>query len=351
MGVLAPPIAGVLADVLGLRGLLLRAACFGSCFAFVLLYVAGLTQRRLSFGEMLAIVLLFAAFRAPMMTLADVVAAEGESSMRAYGRTRVWGSLGFLAASFGVGHYLDPMSPTALPIAIAAPLLVAFMTAFAIPPRRAGVRSKGAGEIRALLACRDLAALIGIAFVAELAISCQELCLPLYLSELGASMGLIGAVWGGGVACEIVAMLSTVRLLARVRPLSLLAMALFLCAARSALIASTRSLSALLAIALLHAPSLALLWTSALAALRQSQRNETFASAQGILAAATAAGAVVGMPAWGALFHRSGRLAFAVAACVATAAAIVALCWLARARRGPVMAPADAPRVGRDPQP
>ena len=78
MGVLGPPLVGVLADSLGLRGSLLRVACLGSLVAFLLLALAGLGHHHLSFPEILAVVLIFAVFRAPMLTMADVVAVERE---------------------------------------------------------------------------------------------------------------------------------------------------------------------------------------------------------------------------------------------------------------------------------
>ena len=134
MGVVGPPIVGLLADSIGLRGALLRVACLGSFLAFALLAVAGIAHLPLDFFEILVVVLVFAAFRAPMLLLADVVAMEAEHDTGAsYGRTRLWGSVGFLVASVGGGRYVDPDSPAALPAAVAASLLLALLTALAVP--------------------------------------------------------------------------------------------------------------------------------------------------------------------------------------------------------------------------
>jgi len=335
MGIVGPPLVGFLADSLGLRGSLLRVACLGSLFAFLLLAVAGLAHHPLSFVEILAVVLVFAAFRAPMLMMADVVAVERERDSGApYGRTRLWGSCGFLVASVGGGRYLDPSSPTALPGLVAVSLFVAWLSAFAIPVRSGGGRPCFTDGIRALVTAPDFSMLLGVVFVAESAISSYELCFSLYLEDLGASSAFIGFAWGFGIVIEILVMACAAPLIARFGAVPLVVLALGVGAIRCALLAALRSLPALLAVQLLHSPSVALLWVAALSHLQRRTSEQTFATAQGLFSATTAAGTVAGMLVWGALYARlGGRATFGTAAVVAALAMMLGLRWATHARR------------------
>jgi PPP family 3-phenylpropionic acid transporter len=336
MGVVGPPLVGFLADSLGLRGRLLRVACLGSCLAFVLLAMAGLAHHALTFTEILALVVVFAAFRAPMLLMADVVAIEEErDSGSSYGTTRLWGSVGFLVASIGGGRCLDPESPAALPGLVAASLFVALIAAFAMPARGGAVHPPFVEELGSLVHTADFPLLLGTAFLAESAISSFELCFSLYLSDLGASSAFIGLSWGLGVFVEILMMASAAPLIARFRAPPLVVFALCGVAIRCALVATLRQLPALMAVQLLHSPSVALLWIATLSHLKHRTSSRTFATAQGLFSAAAAAGSVAGMLTWGAAYrHLGGRTTFAMAAVVATAAALLALHWAARLRAG-----------------
>ncbi len=334
MGIVGPPLVGLFADSLGLRGSVLRMACFGSFFAFALLAVAGVAHHQLGFLEILGMVLVFAAFRAPMLTMADVVAVERERGARdSYGRTRLFGSLGFLVASAGVGRFLDPESPAELPAIVAISLLVALLMAFAIPVESVAVRLPLCEKVRAVLGAGDLPAMLLAVFVAELAISSYEICFSLHLADLGASSTFIGFAWAVGVAAEIVMMAAAAQLIARFGAPSLMVSALGVIAIRCALLATLRSLPAILLVQLLHSPAVALLWTAALAHLKLRTFPQTFATAQGIFSAVIAAGGVAGMLLWGALYPRvGGRCTFALAAVVAVSSVMVALHWTARER-------------------
>jgi PPP family 3-phenylpropionic acid transporter len=339
MGVIGPPLVGLLADSLGLRGSLLRVACLGSFLAFFLLAVAGLSHHELSFVEIFTVVLAFAAFRAPMLMMADVMAIESGENERAgcggaYGKARLWGSVGFLVASIGGGRCVDPESPAALPTIVAAPLLVALLAACAIPVQRGTPRLAVTGELRSLLAAADFRLLLCTAFVAELSLSAHELCYSLYLSDVGASGTLIGLAWGAGVGAEILVMAFASPLLARFREPQIVVFALCGTVIRCALLSTLRSVPALLAVQMVHSPSITLFWIAALSHLKRRTSARTLATAQGIFSATNAAGSVAGMLVWGAAYrHLGGGRTFGTAAVVATLAALLGMRWAARARR------------------
>ena len=274
MGIVGPPLVGLFADSLGLRGSVLRTACLGSFFVFALLAVAGLAHHQLGFLEILVMVLVFAAFRAPMLSMADVVAVERERDARdSYGRTRLWGSVGFLVASAGVGRFLDPESPVELPAIIAVSLFVALLTALVIPVESVAAHLPLAEKVRGLVAASDLPAMLVAVFVAELRHLQLRDSASRSTSPTSARRAPSSASPGPlGVSAEIVMMAATAPLIARFGAPPLMVFALGVIALRCALLAVVRSLPAVLVVQLLHSPSVALLWTAALAHLKQRTR-------------------------------------------------------------------------------
>jgi PPP family 3-phenylpropionic acid transporter len=333
MGLVGPPLVGIVADALGRHGHALRITSVGAFLALVVLALAGGLGLRLTFLGLFAMVLAHAAFRAPMVVMADVVAIE--QAPRAgvpYGRVRNWGSLGSLLGAVGAGRVIDPASATGLPAAAAAPLLLAVLATFALPscdePPRLSLRT----EARVLATSADVPLFLGTAFVSEIALSSYDVCFALRLAEIGASSAFIGAAWAVGVASEIVLMAGAGWLIHRFMPSRLVVAALLVAALRCALLGSLRSLPIVAAIQPLHALSIALWWISSISYVKARVSPSARASAQGMFAAVTAAGSVTGMLVWGALYrYGGGRTTFSAAAIVALCAAVLALVWTTRA--------------------
>jgi PPP family 3-phenylpropionic acid transporter len=331
MGVLGPPMVGLLADALGLRGWLLRIACLGACLAMGALAVGAATGG-LSFAAIFAGVLVYAVFRAPMTMLADVVAMErARAAGTTYGKLRLWGSVGFLVAALALGRAIDPRAGTPLPAAIAALLLVALIAAFPLPAKPATAGLPVVREARALLASPAFAVFLAVSLLAQVAHAGYDLCFSLHLRDLGASDATTGAAWAGGVVFEVVLMRFSERLSARFSAPRLLAFALFAAAGRWALIAGVPSVPVLLALQPLHALSFGLWWLASLGYVKTRAPAHALAAAQGLFTAAAGAGAVAGMAAWGATYRRGGGPAvFGAATAIALAAAVTASSWAGR---------------------
>jgi MFS transporter, PPP family, 3-phenylpropionic acid transporter len=333
MGLVGPPLVGIVADALGLHGRILRLTCFGACLTLALLAGIGAVGLRLSFFWLFAVVLAHAAFRSPMVVMADVVAIEqAPKAGTSYARVRSWGSLGSLAAAAGVGRIIDPVSPIAFPLAVAAPLFIALLSTFALPERERTPRLPMGAEARSLLASPDVPIFLGTAFVSEIALSSYDVCFSLRLGQLGASSAFIGGAWAAGVVSEIALMAVAGRLISRFMPSRLIVAALLVAALRYVLLGSLRSLPIIAAIQPLHALSIALWWISSISYIKARVTEHLLASAQGLFAAVTAAGSVTGMLLWGTLYRNAGGPAtFNVAALVALCAAGLALGWATRA--------------------
>lgn len=334
LGVLGPPAAGLVADALGLRGSILRLACAGACLSIGGLGLAGALGAPLTFAVIFAAMFVYAAFRSPMVMLADVVAMErAPSAGTTYGALRLWGSVGFLVAAALTGRVLDVHAAAPLPLLIAALLGVTFLAAWPLPAKPDPRRLPVVREARALLAAPDFRAFLAACLLAQLAHSGHDLCLSLHLRDRGASDATAGLGWAIGVVVEVALMARADRLIARFGAPRLLVLAMAGASLRWALLATITSLPLLLALQPLHAVSFALFWVASLAHIKARAPAGALATAQGVYSAVLGAGSVAGMLAWGAVYRRAGGVAvFGAAAIVAAVAAITAASWASRLR-------------------
>jgi PPP family 3-phenylpropionic acid transporter len=329
MGLLGPPAVGFLADVLGLRGSLLRVACAGACLAMGVLAIAGASGRALTFGGIFAAVLVYAAFRSPMVMLADVIALErARGAGTTYGKIRLWGSLGFLGGVLFLGRAFDPAARVPLPATVASFLAVALVAAWRLPAKPATPRLPVAREASALLAAPAFTLFLGVAVLANAANASYDLCFSLHLHDLHVKDAGTGSAWAIGVFFEVALLAFAEPLLARVSAPRLIPLAMVGAAARWTLLAEVRSFPVLLALQPLHAVSFALWWVASIAYVRQRAPAHALATAQGLFSAAVAAGSVIGMLVWGTVYRRvGGTVVFGAAAAVSTSAAILAASW------------------------
>ncbi|WP_437853254.1 MFS transporter [Sorangium sp. So ce363] len=349
MGLIAPPVFGLIADSLGVRVWLIRAACAGAFVVFALLALSSALGVSLGFAGLFVAALAFAFFRSPMFMMADVVAVEASASSGiAYGRLRLWGSISFALMAIASGALVDPARPAAFPATIAACLLIAFAISWALPARgeapfrRSGLRdgaadaagaarSPAAGgsvrqRARALLQSHDFRLFLAASFLAQSATSSYDLCYTLHLRDIGFPESLVGVAWAVGVAGEIALMAFSGPLLKRFAPPTVLAFAFAGASLRWALLSYVRFWPALLAIQPLHAVSFGMMWVASLAYTRDRSPPEILATAQGLFSASAGAGSVVGMLVWGELYKRGGgTLTFGVASITALIAFVLAV--------------------------
>jgi PPP family 3-phenylpropionic acid transporter len=332
LGLVAPPLFGLLADAFGLRGYLLRVACAGAALAFGALALTPLvTGRSIGFAGLFAAIFVFAFFRAPIIPMVDVIALEEvKSGSATYPRIRIWGSIGFLITAVAAGRYIDLTRESALPLAVAAALTILVVASFGLPARAAAPPMPLRGNVRSLLQNTDFVAFLAASFLSQAAHSSYDICYSLHLRDLGLSGASTGFAWGIGVIAEVLVMALGAPLFERFRAPTLLAAAFAGASIRWILVASIKSELGLFAVQLLHACSFALMWLSSVAFVKERVPGPVLATGQGLFTASIAAGSVLGALVWGPLYHRSGGgLTFGSAAVVAALASGVAA-WLAR---------------------
>lgn len=156
----------------------------------------------------------FAYFFAVMVTLNLFTSAQGPlsealmlSAMRGdlthYGRLRLWGSVGFIAAVTVSGQLLDWFGIGLVPwISLLLLGLVVFATS--------GMQEEGAvhhahevPSVRKLLAQREVLAFFASAFLMVAAHASLYVYYSLYLAQIGYSKTVIGLMWSLGVVAEI----------------------------------------------------------------------------------------------------------------------------------------------------
>jgi MFS transporter, PPP family, 3-phenylpropionic acid transporter len=169
-----------------------------------------------SFWPVLLLTLLFAVAASTNMALAETVAMGGV--MRAgldYGRMRLWGSLSFIAATFGGGLVVDRLGPAAIVWMVASGAALTALAAHgldrALSPIGHGEKPKSmSGQPRIRLADalgllrsrRFLTFLLAVGAV-QSAHAAFYAFATLHWLEQGISSGWAGALWAIGVGVEI----------------------------------------------------------------------------------------------------------------------------------------------------
>ncbi|MGC4066749.1 MAG: MFS transporter [Polyangiaceae bacterium] len=319
-GILAPVIFGWLADTLGLRGGILKMACFGAFLPFALLVVWASKGASLTFPELLFAVALSSFFRVPMMTIADVSALEHSKD---YGSLRLFGSLGFMAAALLAGKFVDPTRALEFPAAVALAFLFSLGLSFRFPNRVAVPRRPLPSDAIELLRRPAFVSLLVTTTIWACAHVAYDLCISLHLKDLGASPLVTSLAWTIGVIAEILLMALWAKLALRSPSERWLKIGIIGTAIRFAALAATSDLGTVLWLQPLHALSFAVVWMALMNLVRQRAPVTLLGTAQGLFSTATSVGATIGMLGFASLYeHGHGRVTFAVAAIVALCALI-----------------------------
>jgi len=306
-GLIAPPLAGLLADRRRARSLLLRALSVGAAATFVgFLVVRG--------PAVILVALAFAICRAPLVALADASAVEAAGS--SYGRLRAWGSLAFLVAAAGGGEIAARVGLHAVFAAGAIGLgISALATQRVPPPSTPPERQSRPGSLRRLAPFLVAAALAGFANAA------YDAGFSLHLERIGLGGRFVGWAWSLGVVSEVGLMAISGRLAARVGAERLFAGALAVGALRWTALAFVRAPALILALQPLHGITFGLFWAAGVATAHHRGGPEAPAATQGLFNAAVSAGSTLGMALAGRALELAGGTGLFLGAAVAAALA------------------------------
>jgi len=240
-----------------------RREIMGSCTMLAAACLGG-TALATSVAGTLAWIFLYGFFVVPIFPLAEATAFSllGDRAER-YGRVRLWGSIGFVVTSQGLGLLVRPLGLAIVPWVAAGLLALASLVAFALPGRdsvRAEVLPGAApGGLRAPLPWRPLLAVFVAAALGQAAHGPYYDFFTLQMGARGVATWAIGSLWTLGVAAEIALMAVGHRVLSRLGLVPSLRWSLALGALRWGLYAAMPALGLIAAGQLLHGASFGLL--------------------------------------------------------------------------------------------
>ena len=231
-------------------------------------------------------VLLMALGRAPLdVTLDGITLSALGSDALAYGRVRLWGSLGFMVAGLIAGWGMSSGRFTAL--GFGALLSVALLGLTLTLPRAEPYRAEPIGPaLRALAAHPRVPAFLVAAALHFLSHAGATSFLSVHLQAQGASPSWTGLVVGAGVAVEIAVMANGRRLLSRFSDDAVILAAVALGALRWTLNALLVDPVAVLLIQTLHGFTFGAWWLASVNRMQRWAGPQIRTSAQGVLGAA-----------------------------------------------------------------
>ncbi len=322
MSLVSPPLVGMIADRWRLRGRMMTLTSGLTALGVTAFGLASALSRSLPFSTALLCMLVFAAFRGPMVGLADVLALEGR---RNYGRLRLFGSAGFLLTATLGGQVLDLRHPFALPLSVAAALWLCTGMSLLLPKTTTLPPRPAVLDAKALLTQSGFRWLMAAVCLAFLSHSAYDLCASLRLRDLGAGPGYVGIFWASGTFAEIILMFFAAPFIERFGPGKLLTLAALCAALRWLFLSQADDLVTILCLQPLHAVTFGLMWLSCIATVRREVAERGMATGQGLFSAATAVGTALGLGFWGIAYDALGsEWVFRAAAVVAVACALSA---------------------------
>lgn len=312
------PIISFVADRAGNRRLVLIALAWGALASFILFLASE------SFWAILIVSMAAALFWTSIMPLTEAVAMDGvRRAGLDYGRMRLWGSLTFIAASFGGGVALQQWgAPSALWMMIAATACVVLGAHFLPRPSTKGLSRTAAGppRIRTADALSLVRSPLFLLFLLAGGIVQSTHAVyyafgTLHWSAQGISASVIGLLWAVGVIAEILLFMYSGRAIEKVGTANLLLLAGLASIVRWIVTAYSPSLWLLFPVQVLHGLTFGAAHLGAIHFIAEAVPDEASGTAQGLYAA-FAAGIAMGaaIAASGPLYDALGGKAYLVMA-------------------------------------
>ena len=229
--IFAPNFWGWLADHTNKRARWIRLASFIGCLGYVGIFWAD------SFFLIFLVMMSMSIFTSSTIPLAESLTLSHLASTNgSYSNIRLWGSVGFIIASFFLGILIDIYSVTILVWALLFTQLIILFLSFSIPDKKFELIGDTKRSIFKILKKPEvISLLIGCALM----VSSHGLLYNFYsifLKEQGYSSSLIGILWSIGVIFEIFIFILMPKILSKFHLKEVLLISLFLAVIRFFLI-------------------------------------------------------------------------------------------------------------------
>jgi PPP family 3-phenylpropionic acid transporter len=208
--IFVPTFWGWLADKTGHRVRIMQLTAAASLVFYLGVFAGS------SFGWLFGVMALMCFFLSAPMPLIEAVTLQhlgaGES---AYGRIRLWGSIGFIAAVIGLGYWFD-YSPIKSLLWVLLGLKVGILLSSRWVPEPSGIlQAETKSDVWEILRRKEVMAFLAACFLMATAHGTYYTFYSIYLVDHGYSKSAVGWLWAVGVICEIMVFLTMPRLTAR----------------------------------------------------------------------------------------------------------------------------------------
>ncbi|MHB8536025.1 MAG: MFS transporter [Sulfuricaulis sp.] len=223
--IVAPMVWGWIADHRQQRMTVVRLAAFLTVAAFIGVFFGT------GFWWLAAVMLLFSFFWHASLPLIEVfVMRHTAARPGAYGRVRLWGSIGFIVAVTALGPVIDARGPWWVLPALLTLMFGIWSFSLTLPESELKGELAHPGPLRRVLMRPEVLAFLLACLLMQISHGPYYTFYSIYLQGHGYSKTLIGGLWAFAVLCEIGVFLSMQRLLTRIALRTVL-MASFLLAA------------------------------------------------------------------------------------------------------------------------
>ena len=216
------PAFSFLADARGDRRAVVIALSLASLAGMVLLALVS------GFWAILLLAVAASVVWTPILPLIEALAvSESEAGGPDYGRTRLWGSLTFIAGSMGGGYLLKFTEPGLIIWILVGAYLLMAATSFWLPPERArtetAARKARLSEVLPVLKHPVFLAFLGAGSLIQASHAFYYGFGTIHWQSLGIGDDVIGMLWAVGVVAEVVLFMFAKKSLLQLGPTGLIA--------------------------------------------------------------------------------------------------------------------------------
>ncbi|MGQ3293632.1 MAG: MFS transporter [Shinella sp.] len=280
--VFTAPIAGVVADRLGERSIVLIWSGVLSLVTAVALFATG------SFWPILLLYTLQGAVYSPYVPITEAIMLSGVRRWNFdYGKMRLWGSLAFVVATM-VGGWLAGLFGGAMVLPAMAVAFVLTVLAALIAPKTGKPRRPSPIAAVATMPTKSTLRLwdVQLLMIGGSLVSASHAMLfafsAIYWQKMGFSGTDVGILWGAGVLAEVVMFVFSVQLRRRFNLWSMMTLGCAVAVVRWALFPIEMSFTGYLVLQCLHAFTYAIIHMSLQSRLVERVAEEQEGAAQGL---------------------------------------------------------------------
>ncbi len=250
------------------------------------------------FWAILAVTMAFHMLWSPTMPLMESLTMQTAKAQPIdYGRVRLWGSLTFIAAAWGMGHMLDGRSVDMVYWVTLSFLVVTFIAALTLPDTRISKPQAGTRPLGAVLTDRTFIVFVAATALIQSSHGVYYTVGTIHWQNVGHSEAVIGWLWAEGVIAEVLLFMWGDKLVKRFGAARLIAIGGLGGLLRWAGTGFTDALPALMVLQLLHALTFGAAHLGAIYFIARRMAPEVSATAQSVYAAVVM-GLAMGASAW-----------------------------------------------------